>query len=314
MKKRLQRLALLAAAFLATLSPLAQQAAASPDNAPVTTRHRLAPGNLRVLTANIRFPLDTDKNGTEWPVRHKLCCEVLAAQDADILCLQEGREPHLPYVRAAFPGYDAYTCPNPSGDQTHRPDNIIFYSSKRFQKIAAGGHWLSDTPDVPRSKFADSGSVRYVNWLHLRDTVANSELVVWNTHLDHLNQSARDKQAAVIVRFTNGFRPSGLPAILTGDFNCGVTSKAIQTIKAAGWSDSYASLHGPDDPGFTFHNWKGPRQAEALKAKNRASKKIDFIFNTARLKPVAAEIIRDSRDGKFPSDHYFVSAEFEYSP
>ena len=41
--------------------------------------------------------------------------------------------------------------------------------------------------------------------------------------------------------------------------------------------------------------------------------KIDHVLYNKLLKPVAAEIIRDNRGGRYPSDHYFVSAEFVYA-
>jgi endonuclease/exonuclease/phosphatase family metal-dependent hydrolase len=39
--------------------------------------------------------------------------------------------------------------------------------------------------------------------------------------------------------------------------------------------------------------------------------KIDWIFARGATRVVGAAIIRDSRDGRFPSDHYFVSADVE---
>jgi hypothetical protein len=39
--------------------------------------------------------------------------------------------------------------------------------------------------------------------------------------------------------------------------------------------------------------------------------KIDWIFARGATRVVGAEIIRDSRDDRFPSDHYFVSADFQ---
>ena len=35
--------------------------------------------------------------------------------------------------------------------------------------------------------------------------------------------------------------------------------------------------------------------------------KIDWIFTRGALVPTAAKIIRDAEDGRYPSDHYFIS-------
>lgn len=269
--------------------------------APEFARQRhLSPDGIRVVSANIRF-LDKEVPGNEWEKRKELARDVLLAQDADLICFQEFRGEHLEFLKPSFPDYETAGFVDGPGK---RKANTIFFSKKRFQKIEEGGFWLSDKPGSYRSKFPESGSVRHVTTLTLKDTLTGKKLLVWNTHLDHAHQPGRDKQAGVITSFIKK-TPDALPLLLTGDFNCGAGTKAIRDIKENGMTDSYQSVHGPGEPGRTYHNFLGEKYG-------KPHPKIDFVFCNKLLKPVAAAIIRDSRDGHYPSDHYFVSAELAY--
>ncbi len=266
----------------------------------IPRRQRVAEKHLRVVTANIRFT-DKETPGEEWEKRRQLARDVLLAQDADIICFQEFRQAHLDFLQTCLPDFEATGMVD---GPANRKANTIFFSKKRFQKTGAGGCWLSPEPDKYRSKFPESGSVRHVAFVKLRDLAADRELIVYNTHLDHAKQPGRDRQAGVLAEFITK-APAALPKILTGDFNCPATTGAIKTIKAAGMIDTYTAVHGEKDPGFTYHGFKGATL-------NKPWGKIDFVFCNHALKPVTAEIIRDSRAGHWPSDHYFVTAELEY--
>ncbi|MDR2676008.1 MAG: endonuclease/exonuclease/phosphatase family protein [Opitutaceae bacterium] len=285
--------------LLFVLSALAAQLCMA---APEFARQRhLSPDGIRVVSANIRFPV-REVPGEEWEKRKELARDVLLAQDADLICFQEFRSEHLAFLKTYFPDHEASGYVD---GPDNRKSNTIFFSKKRFQKIEEGGFWLSDKPDSYRSKFPESGSVRHVATLTLKDTRTGKKLLVWNTHLDHAHQPGRDRQAAVLASFIKKI-PDAPPLILTGDFNCGVGTEAIRHIKESGMTDSYESVHGPKEPGYTYHGFLGEKYG-----KQRA--KIDFVFCNKLLKPAAAAVIRDSRDGHYPSDHYFVSAELSYS-
>jgi hypothetical protein len=125
--------------------------------------------------------------------------------------------------------------------------------------------------------------------------------------LDHEFNALRVKQAAVLTDFTRTLPPD-IPRILTGDFNSGDGSQPITAIKSGAWLDSYAAIHGPAEPGMTAHAFLGDNHPSKA-----TRKKIDFVFHNSLLAPATAEIIKDSRDGKYPSDHYFVSGELKYT-
>lgn len=264
--------------------------------------------NLKVLCCNVRKNVPDDAAaGNAWESRRDLCAEVMAAQKPDIICVQECFNEHFVYLRARLPDFDTHGLSNSSTE--YNPCNAIFFARRRFELVCAGGFWLSETPHIAGSKSWDSASVRFANWVHLKDRGSDLEFRVTNTHLDHISQIARENQARLIIEYANAL-PSELAHLLTGDFNAEMSNPAVQIIKAGGWLDTYTAIHGPDDPGFTFHAFLGDR-FPASRTEDKIKGKIDFIFCKGPIRPLAADIIRDSRGGRYPSDHYFLSADVE---
>ena len=274
---------------------------------------------MKILCCNIRRNLpEDDESGNGWDARKELCAEIIRAQRADVICMQECVNAQFMYLRSRLPGFDSFGLAN--ADVVFNPTHAILFARKRYEMLSAGGFWLSETPHVAGTKSWDSAGARFVNWVHLRDRDSGRpgrrslggvcEFRVWNGHLDHISQVARENQARLILQASEVL-PDDLPQLLAGDFNADASNPAIEIVKAGGWLDTYAEAHGPDDPGFTYHAFLGPRFAEE-RPNARVKGKIDFIFRRGPVETLAAEIIRDGRDGRYPSDHYFVSAEVRF--
>jgi len=256
---------------------------------------------MKILCCNIRVDVREDgEAGNGWDDRKGFCLEFIRAQSADLICFQECREAHYQYLKGGLPEFDSFGLANP--DAVFNPGNAIFFSRARFQMVSAGGFWLSETPHIAGSQSWDSARPRFVNYVHLRERDSGREFRVWNGHLDHIGQVAREKQAQCIVEAAEAL-PEDFPQLFTADCNAEASNPAIDNLKAGGWIDTYTAVHGPDDPGFTYHRFMGPAYD------GKTTGKIDFIFCRGPVKTHAAEIIRDSRDGRYPSDHYFISAE-----
>lgn len=286
---------------------------------------------LRVLTCNIRW-MKRDKEdarfGHSWPERREACAEILRKQQADIVCFQECYAEQLNDLRGHLPGYAAYAMTGP-GATSLEPINAILYREDRFDLVSAAGYWLSKTPEVPGSKSWNTSPSRLANWVRLKERAGEREFRVINTHLAHRreDQLGRENQAKVICADTAAY-PADYPQILTGDMNCASGSPAIEAYKAAGWKDTYETVHGAGEPGFTWHAFQGPRFVDpAVRATVNADyvdlsapvkeewlRKIDWIFTRGAVASTAASVIRDEVGGKYPSDHYFVSADLTFLP
>lgn len=252
---------------------------------------------MKILSCNIRcFGAEDGEN--DWIHRRDFCADVIKSQSPDIICFQEMWAEQFGDLSSSLTGFDWYgMVDEPVG---RRPTNAIFYRSRDYRRISAGGYWLSETPHVAGSRSWDSKCVRLANWIRLEHRETGTEFRVVNTHLDHISQTAREEQARLIVEDAEAY-PDTYAQILTGDMNCDVTNPAIASFKAGGWRDSYGAVHGTEDPGHTFHGFQGPNYQSPIG-------KMDWIFIRGRLEVSGAAVIPESRDGRFPSDHYFVSA------
>lgn len=287
-------------------------AATTPWLAPLLRAEGRAAGpDHTVVTANIRVALPEDEAaGHGWAGRREFCAEVIRARQPDIICLQEVLRQQFEDLQAAWPEFVGLGFHGPEMD-AHATGyhgiakNPIFYSRSRYELVSAGGFWLSETPHLPGSLSWGSARARHVNWVRLRERDSGRQFRVLNTHLDHVSQPAREKQIALILA-EGALYPADFPQLLAGDFNMDAANPVRELIRRAGWDDTYAAIHGPADPGFTAHGFFGP-EYRRKKPKSKAGK-IDFIFARGLVKTRTAEIIMDSRDGRFPSDHYFVTA------
>ncbi len=261
----------------------------------------------KILSCNIRVPLQEDeKSGNGWNDRKELCGDVIARCNGDVICLQECYGKQLDYLKQRLPEFDSYGLARP--EKEFIPSNAILYHRGRYELISAGGMWLSETPHIAGSISWDSARPRLANWVHLRDRKSGKELRVWNTHFDHIGQEARREQARVLLEAIKSLEPTRIPQLIVGDLNSTATHPAIKAIRKAGFVDTYGAIHGPEDPGYTAHAFQGVKRATSGK---KPGGKIDWIFTPSNVKTLEAEIIRDERDGRYPSDHYFVTAVIE---
>jgi endonuclease/exonuclease/phosphatase family metal-dependent hydrolase len=271
-----------------------------------------SPRELKIMSFNIRFSRDgvdeADKRDN-WndadPPRRERAIRVIREFMPDVLGVQEARDPQVNDLREALPEYDFYGIGRDDG-KTGGEYVGIFYRKDRFARSDAGTFWLSDEPTKPGTSFYTvPGAVpRISSWVRLNDKASGSELFVLNTHWDHISIPARRKSAQLIRKQLEELA-KGAPAIVMGDFNTPEDSAPFRAIVAEVPApgrpllDSYRAVHRERTPEeSTFNHWTGTTKGS----------RIDFILHTAELTSAAAEIVRTGYDGRWPSDHYPVTA------
>ncbi|MBI5689861.1 MAG: endonuclease/exonuclease/phosphatase family protein [Verrucomicrobia bacterium] len=292
-----------AAAALPTLARVVP--AATPAPPPGGRKHT-------VLTCNIRVALpEDDASGNGWKARRQLCMDVIRAQQPDLVGLQEVLREQMEDLERGLPEFGSFGFAGPEMDARRDgyhgiAKNPLLYSRKRYDFVSAGGFWLSETPHLPGSLSWESARARHVNWLRLRERATGREFRFLNTHLDHQGQRAREEQMKLILAEAAVYAPE-FPQIFTGDFNARASNPVVKLALDAGWTSTYFAAPEPRDEGFTGHAFLGP----AYQPKSAASgpKAIDHILTRGPVTTQSWRIIRDSREGRYPSDHYFVAAE-----
>lgn len=259
---------------------------------------------MRVMTCNIRTSHAPDgENG--WNYRGAFCMEVIRAREPSIFAMQEVSHVQFQDFQEAFPDYATYLLRD--GSERDTPTNTIFYQRDAFELVSASGYWLSATPHIQGSRAWGSLYVRLANWMRLVERSSGRELRLINTHLDIAGDLARYRQALVIDQDAQAY-PDDYPQILTGDMNAYPDSAAIQAYRSAGWQDAWEEVHGDVPAGFTYHGFNGPE------FENPDMGRIDYVLLKGPLAASHVEVVRDHNlTGHYPSDHYFVVADVEYS-
>lgn len=261
----------------------------------------------RILSCNIRVDhLPEDKgSGNTWSERKDLCIAVIRSRQPGIICAQEVLRSQMEDLKKALPEFGHFGFEGPEMDAREEGyqgigKNPIFYSLERYELITAGGFWLSETPHIPSSVSWGALRARHVNWVRLRDRENGKQLRVLNLHLDHGPEEARIAQIRMVLDEAATY-PVDFTQFLAGDFNSREDRPIHEVVRKAGWIDCHATAPEPRDNGNTTHSFTGD-QGKVQKGA------IDFIYGRNSGPVKAWEVIRDSKDGKFPSDHYFVIA------
>ncbi|PZR28337.1 MAG: endonuclease [Citrobacter freundii] len=268
-------------------------------------------GTHRIMCSNIRVALDEDEaKGLGWSTRKDICLKVIKSKKADIICLQEVLKVQADDLRKYFPSYQLFGFEGPEMDPHPTgyfgiAKNPIMFSRDRYELLTAGTYWLSETPLVAGSKSWDTARARHANWVRLKEKSTGKEFRVVNLHLDHVSAEAKIQQAKMVVDESAQYQQEYMQ-ILTGDFNSKFDSNVLTSVRNGGWKESYETVHGEGEAGFTTHEFEGEKYE-----KGPSKGRIDFIwYRGAGLKPVDSAIVKDSVNGKYPSDHFFIYTDF----
>lgn len=257
-----------------------------------------------IMSCNIRFSR-ADDGPDRWPLRRELCLRVILSRGPDVICFQEATGEQFDWLTQQLPDF-ASVAPTdePAGGD---PVNSIFYRRDGFAVRSAGCYWLSRTPHVPGSKSWRSDCIRMATWARLVILgERREELRIVNTHLDHVSQPARVRQAALIAEDCSAY-PAAYPQVLTGDFNCDHRNPAVRRLLRSGFRDTYDAVHHTLDPMPTFHQFRGRGFSSRIG-------KMDWVMVRGDLVVRGAEIVTDNENGRYPSDHFFVAADCTPGP
>lgn len=256
---------------------------------------------LKVLSFNIRYGTARDGEN-HWDRRSDLVMEEIRRQDSDVIGLQEALRFQIDAIQASLSRYGEIGVGRDDG-YTKGEYCAILYRHDRFAVTDAGTFWLSDTPLVPGSTNWGNTITRICTWARFLETKTGRSFYLFNVHLDHRSQRSREKSTQLIMQRIQT-RPFRDPVVLTGDFNAGEDNPAILHIvqhPKAALKDTYRVLYPEEHNVGTFNGFKG----------TRTGSKIDYIFVSQPAQVLKAEIVRTDYDGRWPSDHFAVSARLD---
>lgn len=253
-----------------------------------------------VMTFNLRRISWTDGRNA-WRYRKGSAAEAILGSGAELIGTQEGLPLMLTELDAMLPGYGRVGEGRDGGSKGEHC--AIYYVKDRWTPIEHGTFWLSVTPEMPKSRAWGAAFPRICTWAVFESAVEHrSRLAVYNVHLDHISGLARERGAALAAARLAERRADGVPAVLIGDFNSSPSRPAVAQLSAPPYSlvDAYDELPGgAHSVGATYHGFRGGGEG---------GKPIDYIFATNDLRIDKVTVDRERYDGKYPSDHYPITA------
>lgn len=255
---------------------------------------------LRVLSFNIRYATAND-GVNAWTYRKDLAASVFTSYEADFAGLQEALLGQINDLQERLPQY-AWVGVGRDDGKEKGEYSPIFYRKDRFELINSGTFWLSETPEVVASKNWDAAITRIATWGRFKDLRTGKEIMIVNTHFDHVGEVSRQESAKVIARKMTELA-KGLPTILTGDFNTPLQSPGIQTILSLRSPRLYNTQDRSREPHFggeASFNGFGSAQVRPY---------IDFIFGTRHFKVERHGFLKLQQGEVLVSDHWPVWTE-----
>jgi endonuclease/exonuclease/phosphatase family metal-dependent hydrolase len=252
---------------------------------------------LRVMTFNVRYP-NPDDGANRWELRRDLMVSTIREQHPDVLGTQELYKLQGDYLVSKLPRYTWFGLGRYGDDRDEHMG--VFYRTDRLRLVESGNFWLSDTPDKPGSITWGHPLPRMVTWALFEMKASGRRFYYYNTHFPYREQDepARTRAAQEIVARLKTL-PGNLPFVLTGDFNTTPDSQAhallTQTLQ-----DARISAGTRSGPEGTFHDFTG-----------KPDHRIDWVLYRG-FHATAVHTITTGHDGRYPSDHFPVSAELTW--
>lgn len=230
--------------------------------------------------------------------------DLIIAEAPDILGLQEALWGQVQDLEVGLPDYEWVGVGRDDGIEGGE-FTPIFYRSDRYEHIAHGTFWLSDTPNVPGSTYED-GEVRIATWLEVSELESGQPILALNSHWDEHSQQARAFGASFIVQQLSFLAPSPRARLVIGDFNCDEDSEPMNTLRNGGRLDDVYRVAHPtvSENEATSHGFSGdPRGA-----------RMDFLMvSTGLFEVERAAIVRaGSSEEGWPSDHFPVVGDLRW--
>ena len=255
---------------------------------------------LQIVTFNLRCVWDRD-GVNSFVHRAGGIIEKVRAQSPDIICFQEATEQNVSFLKAALTDY--YIIYSQREQGWSGEGLATAYRRDRLNLQTMDCFWLSPTPRVPGSRFANQSMCsRICQTMLFKDLLTGRMLRTYNVHLDHISDEARVQGIrCVLERIAGDTAEAALPFFLMGDFNAEPESETMRFCNAAQNPPMTELTAGIE---ATFHAFGRLEKPE----------KIDYIYAdaaTAR-ELIAVDCWEDCLNGIYLSDHYPVAVRLKW--
>lgn len=258
--------------------------------------------NLTVVSYNIRLDVASDSLN-RWDNRKDFLIGQLNFHEPQVFGIQEGLLHQLEEIKKGMPGY-SYLGKGREDGLKNGEFSAIFYNTDKLELLEENTFWLSETPELP-SKGWDAAIKRVCTYGLFKDKNSSQNFWVFNTHFDHIGEEARKESVFLIMERIRKLNKQDLPVILTGDLNLEPDHPSILLLSSAMQDSHLLAGDKAFGPQGTFNGFKF---SEPI------TRRIDYIFiSKTGFKLLKYAILSDSKDLRYPSDHFPVLAKLLFT-
>lgn len=191
---------------------------------------------LKVISFNIRYNGWGDIDGeNRWANRRDAVVRMIEEEQPAALGLQEALLDQLLYLDSCLPQYRRVGVGRDDGREGGE-FMAIYYDTARLELTGSDTWWLSDSAEVPSYGW-DAACRRTVTRAAFRDRRSGRCFDYFNTHLDHVGQTARAESARMVAALVDG-HCFDKPAIVGGDMNTTIDDTIFRSLYAVGLQDA----------------------------------------------------------------------------
>ena len=248
-----------------------------------------------VMSFNIR--LDTPSDGiNNWENRKEGIISLIKNQKIDILGVQEALPNQIDYLAKQFDGYSLIGQGRDGGNNGEY--SAILYNETKLMLNKSGTFWLSETPNIPSIGW-DAALNRIVTFGEFKVLNSNKKLVVYNSHFDHIGETAREKSADIILNHIEKNNYLNSAVVVMGDFNAKPYESPIKILSES-LNDSFV-VFPFEKPFGTFNRFE---------INSKLDDRIDYIFSKNIKLTDYIHVYDKLLNGLWPSDHLPIVISF----
>ena len=247
---------------------------------------------MKIISFNIRCA--NDPNGNSVKERSERLKAILDKYNADIIGFQESTPVWFEILRKDYG--DKYEIFNRYRDTVDLESPPIMWKKERFDCIDKGYFWLSDTPHIQSDGWDEWNFKRICIWARLYDKKGKRTFNFLNTHYG-FGDDCQLKSSELLINTVRNM--AGDFTVVTGDFNASPETPAYKKL-----TEYFTDINAETakDWHTTYHDYGRVSSGEH----------IDYCFiSRGNVTPLESEILRDTVNGKYPSDHYGLLSEIK---
>ncbi|HKJ49478.1 MAG TPA: endonuclease/exonuclease/phosphatase family protein, partial [Christiangramia sp.] len=247
---------------------------------------------MNIMTYNIKYANENDGDNS-WSNRKDWITDQIKFYEPDILGVQEAVYSQIEHFTDNMTRYK-FVGVGREGENKGE-FSAIFYNTNRFDVINNNTFWLSETP-AEISKGWDASYNRVCTYALFQNKETGEKFYVFNTHFDHMGDMARLNSAKLIIQKIKELNNQDLPVFLMGDFNLEPDSEGIKILSGfLEKSREKAEISFGPKGTFNGYNFNEP-----------VTRRIDYIFSNDKVKVKKYAVLSDSKELRYPSDHFPV--------